>query len=57
MAWDFDQAVSLFGNYVEDKLKETDDKGRQKHSLKSLLGIRDAFRIEELAGLPGVKVH
>jgi len=57
MAWDFDQAVSLFGNYVEDMLKQTDDKGRQKYSLKFLLGIRDSFRIEDFEGAPGIRIH
>jgi hypothetical protein len=33
----FDLAVNWFGLWIESKLNELDDKGKQKHRLKDLL--------------------
>lgn len=38
LAWQFDQAVLMFGTWVDNKLNERDDNGKPKHKLDSLLG-------------------
>lgn len=35
-AYQFDQAVSIFGQYVEGKLEERDKKGKRRWSLKQI---------------------
>jgi len=40
MFWSFNNAVVDFGNYIESKLREKDKKGKPRHTLKKLLGVR-----------------
>lgn len=42
LALDFDTAVTLFGQYVEAKLSERDDKGKPVNTLGGILGVSDA---------------
>jgi len=37
--WQFNHAVSALGRFIEGKIKETDDKGRHKHTIEELLGL------------------
>jgi hypothetical protein len=37
-AFQLDKAVSWFGRYVENKLNETDSRGRSRYTLDEILG-------------------
>jgi hypothetical protein len=47
LAYTFDRAVMVYGQYVDNLLSETDKKGRPKYELKEILEDPDA--------LPGAK--
>jgi len=59
LAWQFDNAIALFGHWVEARLSERDEKNRPKHRLEKLLKLpgRKA-NIQELAnfGVPVTRV-
>lgn len=40
VAFWFDEAVAFWGAWVEAKLSERDEKGKPKHDLDKLLGVR-----------------
>lgn len=61
LAYQFDNAVLLFGNWVEGKLKETDYKGKPKHKIESLLADpakkkKNTINVGQLMNRPGVLV-
>ena len=40
LAYCFDEAVGMFGGYIEGKLDERDKKGKLLHKLSTLLGVQ-----------------
>ncbi len=54
LKWQFDNAVLLFGTYIENKLNERDKEGKPKHKLETLLGLprqRKSFHPEAYQGV------
>lgn len=37
--WQFNHAVATFGRWVENKLAEKTEKGREKYTIEELLGL------------------
>lgn len=57
VAYMVDHAVYVFGRTVQNKVDETDDKGKRKHSLEWCLGEAQPVGAEGLAAMRGVNVR
>jgi hypothetical protein len=60
LAWQFDNAVLLFGTWVQNRLDATDDKGRRKYkTLAAALGEKQKVSVvnaSHFAGVGGILV-
>lgn len=59
LAYQFDNAVLIFGTWVQNRLDARDSNGKPKYSARQALGLpteKRPINVMQLASLPGVRV-